>query len=462
MLKRLLTSVTAAVLTAVLVIGQIPAIKASALIFTPNATVQSDSAILMNTDINEIVYEKNADMKKMPGSLVQIMTAVIVLEECEDISGTKITAKEDMYDLFDQDEYPEDLRKANIEAGDTLTVEDLLHAMMLTSSVEAAYMLCDKFGGGSQDKFAEKMNAKAEQLGMTNTRFLNGTGLYSARQLTTARDLMTLLCYAMNLQRFEAIACANTYTASTATAHEKRDLWAWTHSNLMVNESSDYYCNGVRGIKTANTQEGGRCIACKGSRDGNNYLLICLDSQMQDLDGNNHFYHLEDAKNILEWAFVHLTFQEILPAKTQLGEVAVNNAEDSDYVIVQPTEGYSCIWCDTTDIKSVQKGFNWPEKIDAPVHAGDKVGTVVLKLSGETLAEIDVVAASDVKRSFWRYNLSEIPGFFKSKYLRNTWILGIVLSLLYIGGCVYFAFRYHEDRKKRAAARAGHLRNQSR
>ena len=273
---------------------------------------------------------------------------------------------------------------------------------------------------------------------------------------------MTLLSYAMNQPKFETIACANTYTPPCATTYEKRDVWAWQHANLMVDESSGYYFNGVRGIKTANTQEGGRAIACKGSRDGNNYLLICLNSPMKDNEDNNHFYHLEDAKNILEWAFDHLTFHEILAAKTQLGEVSVRNAEENDYVIVQPTEGFSCIWCDTTDIKSVQKIYNWPEEIDAPVSKGDKLGTVTLKLSGETLAEIDVVAASDVKRSFWKYNLSEIPGFFKSKYLRNTWILGIVLSVLYIGACIYFAFRYHEERKKRAAARAGHLKNQSR
>ena len=122
MLKRLLTSVTAAIMTAVIVLGQIPAIKADALLFTPNVTVQSDAAILMNTDINEIVYEKNADMKKMPGSLVQIMTAVIVLEECEDISGTKIAAKDEMYEIFAEDEYPDDLRKADIESGESLTV----------------------------------------------------------------------------------------------------------------------------------------------------------------------------------------------------------------------------------------------------------------------------------------------------------------------------------------------------
>ena len=460
MQKRLLSSILAAVMTAVLLIGHMPSIEAKALLFTPNTTVQSESAILMNMDIGEIVYEKNADMTEMPGALVQIMTAVIVLENCEDLTAVRITAPEDMYDIFDQDEYPEDLRRANIEAGDTLTAEDLLHAMMLTSSIEAAYMLAQHFGG-SQDQFTDMMNAKAEQLGMTNTRFLNGTGLYRARQVSTARDMMTLLSYAMQVPRFEAIACANAYTPAGAAAAGKTAEWSWQHSNLMVDESSDYYCNGVHGIKTGNTQEGGRCIACKGARDGNNYLLVCMNAPMEDLEGNNRFYHLEDAKAILEWAFEHLTFKDILAANTQLGEVKVNNAEAENYVIVKPTKGYSCIWCDTTDLTSVQQIADWVDEVDAPVKAGDKLGTVTLKLSGETLAVIDVVAATSVERSFWKYNLAEIPGFFRSKYLKNTWVLAIVLSVIYIAACIFFAFRYHEERKQRAAARAGHLNNQS-
>lgn len=457
--KRFLSSVIAAVMTAVIFLGNLSATRAEALLFTPNVTIQSEAAVLLNMEVGDIVYEKNADMKKMPGSLVQIMTAVIVLENCTDITSEKITAKEEMYDLFEADEYPEDLRYAHIEAGDTLTVEELLYAMMLTSSIEAAYMLADHFGKGSQDAFAEMMNAKAEELGMTNTRYINGTGLYSARQLTTARDMMTLVSYAMNKQAFETIACANTYTAGSAGSDEQKEAWTWKHSNLMVDESSDNFCVGARGIKTANSQEGHRCIACKGSRDGSNYLVVCMDAPLKDLEENNRFYHLEDAKNILEWAFTHLSYQEILSPNQELGEVHVNNSDGADHVLVHPAEGYSCIWSDNTDKKSVQQISDWPAEINAPVHAGDKLGTVTLKLSGETLAEIDVVAAGNVERSFWRYNLSEIPGFFRSKYLRNTVVVAILLSLLYIAACVFFAFRYHDERKKREAARAGHLRN---
>ena len=461
MQKRFLASVLAAVMSAAVVLGTVLPVRAKALLFTPNATVQSDAAVLMNLDIGQIVYEKNADMRKMSGALVQIMTAVIVLENCPDIASEKITAKEDMYQVFEEDEYPEDLRYAHIEAGDQLTAEDLLYAMLLTSSVEAAYMLTDHFGKGDQDAFAEMMNSKAEELGMSNTRFTNGTGLYNARQLTTARDMMTLLNYAMSLPKFDTIACTNEYTPPTAESAGKAEDWTWKHSNLMVDESSDNFCKGVRGIKTANSQEGHRCIACKGSRDGNNYLVVCLDAPLKDMDGNNRFYHLEDAKNILEWAFRDLSFQDILSPNKQLGQIHVNNAEGNDVVILVPAQGYSCIWSNTTDKKSVQEIAEWPSEVDAPVRAGDKLGKVTLKLAGETLAEIDVVAEGSVDRSFWRYNLSEIPGFFRSKYLRRTVVLAIVLSVIYIVACVYFAFRYHEERKKREAARAGHLRNRN-
>ncbi|MCQ2417369.1 MAG: serine hydrolase [Oscillospiraceae bacterium] len=455
--KKILAGFFTAVMTAVTFVGQLPGLKAKALLFTPNNTVQSESAILMNMDIGEIVYEKSADLKKMPGSLAQIMTAVLVLENCDNISGEKITAKEDMFTVFEESEYREDLRYADIEAGDTLTVEELLYAMMLTSSCEAAYMLTDHFGKGSQDAFADMMNEKAEALGMTNTRFTNGTALYSARQLSTARDMMTLLSYAMTVPQFEVIACSSAFETQSKSSEEGGDVWEWQHSNLMVDESSDYYCNGVRGIKTSTSQEGGRSIACKGSRDGNNYLLICMGAPNQDMEGNNRFYHLEDAKNVFEWAFAHLTFQELISTNTQLDEVRVNNADGNDYVLLKPEKSFSCIWCDTTDLSSVQQITEWPDEVDAPVMAGDKIGKVTLKLSGETLAEIDVVAASNVERSAWRYNLSEIPGFFRSKYLKSSWVLAIVLSVVYIAACVFFAFRYHEERKKRVAVRAGHM-----
>ena len=423
--------------------------KASALTFTPNTAIQSNSAVLYNMDVDTIVFEKNADMKEMPAALTQIMTAVIVLENCTDVTADTVTASTEMFSPFVEYEYQSDLRYADINAGDTLSVEDLLYAMMLTSSCEASIMLATHFGAGTESGFVEKMNAKAEALGMTNTRFTNATGLYSARQLTTAHDMMLLLKYAMTVPRFEAISCAVSYTPSRAASLGKADKWNWKHSNTMAVSGTDYYCNGVRGIKTGNLQESGRSIACKASRDGNNYLLVCLNAPMNDENGKSRFYHLEDAKNIVNWAFMHLTYQSVVSENTEVAEISVENADGDNFVILKPKNSFSCIWCDTADISSIQQIKNLDSNVKAPVETGDKLGTLTLKLSGETLAEIDLVASSSVKRSFWKYNMAEVPGFLKSKYLRRSWIIALILSIIYIAVCIYAAVRFRMERKKR-------------
>lgn len=449
MLKRLLTGLLAAVTTVAAIICCLPASGAGALTFSPTCTVRSESAILYNLDVDSVVYEKNADKKQLPASLVQIMTAVLVLEECENIAAETATAAKDMYDEFKKYEFPADLRYAKIKEGDTLTVEDLLYAMMLTSSCEASTMLAIKFGSGSQSNFVEKMNKKAAELGMTNTRFINATGLYSARQVSTARDMLTLLKYAMNLQQFERIACTNTYTPPSAEELGRTKDWTWEHSNLMAFSGNSYTTAGAKGIKTGTLDEGGRTIAVKASRDGNNYLFVSLNAPITDDKGKNQFYHLEDAHNVLEWAFKHLGFREIQPQDTELGQVTVVNGDGSDYVLLKPEEGFSCMWCDAYDPNTVQRIPNWKNEISAPVNAGEVMGKLTLKYAGETLAELNVVAASTVRRSFWRYNLAEIPGFFRSKYLRATWIVAIILTVLYIAGCIFFRVRYNKIKKAR-------------
>ncbi len=451
MLKRICSALAAAAV-AVTMLVTAAAPSASALVFTPTSTVYSEAAVLLNLDTNTVCYEKNADKKEMPAMLTQILTAVIVLENCADISGTTITAKEGLLDPYADYENQIDLRYGGIQEGDTLTVEDLLYAMMLTSSIEAATMLVDHFGQGNPDNFVKLMNDKAAALGMENSRFTNGTGLYSARQVATARDMMKLLEYAMTVPRFEAIACTQSYTPKSAAAADRTEDWTWTHSNIMMDAGTDFYCNGVRGVKTGNLQEGGRCLACKAARDGSNYLLVLMNAPFADEDGNNHFYHLSDAQGILDWAFTHLSYQEILSPNKELDEVHVTNAKGADYVIIRPKTGYSCMWCDTADISSVQQVKGWEAETNAPVNAGDKLGTVTLKLSGETLAEIDVVAATAVERSFWKYNLAEIPGFVHSKHLHNMLIWAILLSLVYLGICIFSALRYRARHKNEREA----------
>ncbi|MBR6761688.1 MAG: D-alanyl-D-alanine carboxypeptidase [Oscillospiraceae bacterium] len=448
-MKHLPLRIISFLVTLTFCIGLLPTDHAKALSFAPTEPVASEAAVLLNMDLNTIVYEKNADMKEMPATLTQVMAAIVILESGINISGETITAEQSMFDPLSDYDYPTDLRYAGINAGDTLTVEDLLYAMLLTSSCEAAMMLSHYFGNGDESVLVEKMNEKAAALGMQNTRFTNVTGLYSARQVTTARDMIRMLYYAMSVPQFEKIACATNYTPANAETKGKSETWAWSHSNTMYDPDTKYYCPGVRGIKTGNLQEGGRAIACKASRDGNNYLLVCLNAPMYDENGSNHFYHLEDARTIVNWAFSHLTYEKVLTTNTEIDEVEVANADGSNYVILKPAEGYSCIWCNTMDINQVQRIITIDENVQAPIKQGQKLGTIQLRHSGEILAQIDLIAGNSVERSFWKYNLSLIPGFFTSQFLKIALLSALILTLLYVIVCIVFFVLYKKQKQQR-------------
>ena len=133
MKKKLLAFASALAMT----IPFINMASAGAINFTMKTPIQSESAIVVNLDCDTVIYEKNADTKQMPGPLVNIMTAVVCMEECKDLNK-EVTVDEEVYSSLYVTDYPDDLRFADILNGDVLTYTDLLYAMMLTSSIEAS------------------------------------------------------------------------------------------------------------------------------------------------------------------------------------------------------------------------------------------------------------------------------------------------------------------------------------
>ena len=121
-MKHLPLRIISFLVTLTFCIGLLPTDHAKALSFAPTEPVASEAAVLLNMDLNTIVYEKNADMKEMPATLTQVMAAIVILESGINISGETITAEQSMFDPLSDYDYPTDLRYAGINAGDTLTV----------------------------------------------------------------------------------------------------------------------------------------------------------------------------------------------------------------------------------------------------------------------------------------------------------------------------------------------------
>lgn len=440
-IKRFCAAAVTCAVTAVVLCGSLFSVQAYT--FTPDATIHSQAAILYNEDTEQILYEKNADQTQMPGHLTQIMTAIVVLKNCSDLDGTTITASDELYKpLYNYDE-PDDLRYADIKDGDTLTVREYLYAMMLTSSCEAALILADHFGDGSTEDFVAEMNEAAAEIGCTATTFANPTGLFDVKQQTTARDMLTITNYALSLDGFEEIATAATFTPSTANPvnHPDASSWNWTQANSMMLEDSSYYYQGARGIKTGNLSKSGRSIITEATRDENTYLVILMNAPFEDSDGELQYYHIEDATTLLNWAFKSFAYTTLLEDDEETAEVEVMNSDGNSYVLVHPKEDCILLWCKDVDTTAIQKTPHLDENVMAPVKKGDQLGTMELKFSGEVIAEVPLVAVSDVDRSFTKFNAYALENFPNSPWFTVGIVAGFVLSGLYIALCIYAAYR---------------------
>ncbi len=437
MRNKILAFLTAATATLPL----IKTYESSAVNFTMRGTLYSDSALVMNLDCDTIIHEKNADTKQLPGPLVNIMTAVVCMENCEDLSQ-EITIDEDVYSYLYNTEYPDDLRYADILDGDVLTYNDLLYAMMLTSSIEASETIAYNISGGDVSVFVEMMNKKADELGMENTNFTNATGMYNAEQYTTARDMMKLTKYALEKSHFADICSTYMYTPSVPNfdSHPLDQKWRWFNSNLMMDsENEKYYYKGVKGIKTGNLELGGRNIVAAAGKDGHNYLIIGLRAPINDEEGTTKFYHLDDAKQMFDWAFNHFSYEVILAETAELGELPVALADGSSYVLAKPAEEVSLLWNDENDISLISMdNITWYKKeLQAPVKKGDPLGRVTLEFSGEKLADVELVAVSSVERSTLKYNLYAAKLFLKSSWVSKALTVAGIISALYIILCIY-------------------------
>lgn len=391
--------------------------------FLGKTPLNSQSAIMVNLTTGETVFEQNADVRHQPAMLSHILLAAMVLEECPDIDGTAITADYNLYTEWHGYSPQSDIKYGNIGHGETLSVKDYLHALLLASSVEAANILANHFGQGSIQGFIIKMNQKAVSLGATSTSFVNVTGLLDPSQLTTASDMAKIAVYALSNPKFTQIATADEYI----TADEKHH-WYSPFDN-------SYFFEGTRAIKAGTLGDYGRnlvtvCDINSGNRS-NRYLFVSLCSSLGSTS------HIDDANKIFNWANEHLIYKSIVNTSDPLGETKVLYAEkDKNYVLAVPEKNFSMLWDDETDTNAIERRVTVEKKLIAPVEKGQYLGTVELRLQGRTLETINLVAYTDIPRSNSVFTQKAIVSFGTSEYFKRAIIISVVFAAIYILLCI--------------------------
>lgn len=251
------------------------------------SSIYSNAAILVRLSDMQVIAEKEADTRIYPASMTKIMTAIVGLENLSDLEQT-ISISREMYDRL----YVEGASLAGFAPGDQVKAIDLLYGVMLPSGAECCVGLAEHLFG-SEEAFAEKMNEKAQELGMADTHFVTSTGLHDPEHYTTVRDLTKLLSYALQNQTFRTIYCSHEYTTD-ATAGNPEGLH---FLSTMFKKMDSSAVNGgeIEGGKTGYTEEAGQCLASLAIVDGTEYILVTAGAEGGP---STDPYHVWDAQNI--------------------------------------------------------------------------------------------------------------------------------------------------------------------
>ena len=211
------------------------------------------------------------------------MTAILTLEHFDDLSEEiTFTAELQNYVYEINVSYGGGISTGGIVLGETLTVEQLLYAIMLPSANEAAVMLANEIGGGSLETFADMMNEKAKEIGCLDTHFVNSNGLFDENHYSTAYDMYLITKYALQYDTFREIVSTPSYDTGPTN---KQDNLHWDNTNKMIVEGSGFYYPQITGVKTGTLEEAGRCLITTAEKDGYEYLLVMMGAPYLDENG---------------------------------------------------------------------------------------------------------------------------------------------------------------------------------
>lgn len=246
--------------------------------------ISSESAILYNLDSGEVLYEKNSDEVRQIASLTKIMTALVTIENVDNLDKQVILTKEDFAGLIEANAV-----QAGFTNGEVVTYKDLLFALLLPSGADAAKAIARNVGG-SEENFINKMNEKAKELNLKNTKFSTVIGLDDKNNYSTAKEVSIIFKKALKNKTFKEIITTKEYQTSDGKLTFKSTI----QSNAKRYEIDIPY---VLGGKTGTTNGAGLCLATIAKANDVNYMLVTLGALYDKKAPHN----IEDAKIVYDY-----------------------------------------------------------------------------------------------------------------------------------------------------------------
>ena len=352
-----------------------------------NLDINAESAILIDGDTGKVLYEKAAYEKREPASTTKIMTAMLTLEHCK-LDDVATVTSEAITSV--PSGYSSDLLKM----GEELTIKDLLYALLLPSSNEAANVLAIHVAG-SIDSFASMMNTKAVELGCKNTHFLNPNGVHDEDHYTTAYDLAIMAREAMKNDTFKQIVSTASYTLPSTNKYTRIDRNLITTNDLIKKQSKNYYEYAI-GIKTGSTTPAKNCLVASATKDGKNLISVVLKAD-KDSDRYN------DTKTLFNYGFDNFSKKDIIKTGDIVKTIDVKNATSATKNLnLVADSGINTLVTNDKLNDTIEPEITLNEHLQAPIKKDDIVGTAKYTVDNIQYT-INLKAGNEVKKSYVLY-----------------------------------------------------------
>lgn len=361
---------------------------------TSDLKTYSKHIICIERTTEEILFEKDAYTQTAMASTTKIMTAIIVLENCdlnEEVSISKKAANTGGSTL-------------GISEGTKISMQALLYGLMLRSGNDCAVAIAEHIGG-SVEGFAQIMNNKAKELNLKNTNFVTPHGLDSVEHYTTAYDLAILTNYALNNEKFKEIV---------GTKQITEQIGDYPRSMINTNELLGVV-NGVYGVKTGFTGNAGRCLVTACKRNDLDIIVVVLGADTKKIRGL-------DSKNVIEYVFENYEMVDtesiVKEAMDDFEKVKkINILKSNDKIKLELEERKTYRYpVNKNEISNLKTAIYCVDVINSPVLKGAKIGNLQLKSNDKILYSIDIVLSNDINRMKWNDYLNEFLINFKKYY----------------------------------------------
>lgn len=359
---------------------------------TDDLNIYSPSALLMDAHTGKILYEKNIDEIRYPASTTKIMTAILALEHC-DLSDVATVSYDAIFTV------PSGYANANLQLGEQLTIDELLHVLLIPSANDSANVIAEHIAG-SISSFANMMNSKAIEIGCTNTHFVNPSGIHNEEHVSTARDLALMAKYAMQNSTFRNLVKQTYYNLPVTNKYETTDrVFRTTNDLLRVNNydrADNYYYKNAIGIKTGYTSAAKNCIVAGAERDGLELIAVILGAEQTETGLSERYL---DCETLFDYGFETYAEKKLYDKDSIFKEITISNATKETKSLNLIIEGDLTVLIKQQDFdKELLPTVELNEDLKAPIMQNDVVGTISYTVEDVTY-KTNLLAGSSVEKS---------------------------------------------------------------